>query len=379
VADDKDEGAGVPETMVAIRLHAPGGVAALALDRIETPRVGVGEALVRVHAAAITRGELEWPLDRLPAIPSYELSGTVAALGAEVSGLAVGDDVWALTGFDRDGAAGEYAAVPAAFLAPKPRTLGHVESAAIPLAGLTAWQGLFEHGRLSEGERVLIHGAAGGVGQFATQLARWRGAYVIGTASGAAVEDVRALGADEAFDRAVVHFEEAVVAVDLVFDTVGGETLARSDSVLREGGRIVSLVEEPPTALGERVEASHFVVEPNREQLIELARLVDAGSSAAGRLRLPARRCAQRVRARRAARQAREGGTRCSRRALRSRRFLLNHAAVSLVEPFVPLWRDELSPPTATAISHESRMTRQTLGANVVGARGARAGGDAAA
>jgi NADPH:quinone reductase-like Zn-dependent oxidoreductase len=167
--------------------------------------------------------------------------------------------------------------VPAAFLAPKPRTLGHAESAAIPLAGLTAWQGLFEHGRLRERERVLIHGAAGGVGQFATQLARWRGAYVIGTSSGAGLEDVRALGADEAVDRSAVLFEEAVAPVDLVFDTVGGELLARSARLLREGGRIVSVAEEPLAALSAHVEASYFVVEPSRDQLTELARLVDEG------------------------------------------------------------------------------------------------------
>ena len=263
--------------MRAIRLHAPGTVAALGFDRIEIPRVGAGQALVRVHAAAITRDELEWPVDRLPAIPSYELSGTIAALAPEVSELAVGDSVWSLTGFDRDGAAAEYTLVPVPFLAPKPSTLGHVESAAIPLAGLTAWQRLFEHGRLREGERVLIHGAAGGVGQFATQLARWRGAYVIGTSSGAA-EDVLALGANEAVDRAAVRFEEAVAAVDLVFDTVGGEVLARSPRLLREGTRIVSVAEEPPATVSERVEASYFVVEPSRDQLLELARLVDGGT-----------------------------------------------------------------------------------------------------
>jgi NADPH:quinone reductase-like Zn-dependent oxidoreductase len=263
--------------MSAIRLHAPASLDALALEQVEIPAVGPGEVLVRVRAAAITRGELEWPVDRLPAIPSYELSGTVAALGADVPDLAVGDPVWALTGFDRDGAAAEFTVVPAAFLAPKPHTLGHAESAAIPLAGLTAWQGLFEHGRLRERERVLIHGAAGGVGQFATQLARWRGAYVIGTSSGAGLEDLRALGADEAVDRSAVRLEETVAAVDLVFDTVGGEVLARSAQLLRDGGRIVSVAEEPPAALSERVEASYFVVEPSRDQLIELARLVDEG------------------------------------------------------------------------------------------------------
>ncbi len=269
--------ASASEMMSAIRLHAPGTVAALALDRIEIPRVGADDALVRVHAAAITRDELEWPVDRLPAIPSYELSGTIAALAGDVPDLAVGDAVWALTGFDRDGAAAEYTLVPVAFLAAKPRTLGHVESAAIPLAALTAWQGLFEHGRLREGERVLIHGAAGGVGQFATQLACWRGAYIIGTSSGA-VEDVLALGANEAVDRTAVRFENAVAAVDLVFDTVGGDVLARSADLLRERGRIVSVAEEPPAQISERVEASYFVVRPNRDQLVELARLVDEGT-----------------------------------------------------------------------------------------------------
>jgi NADPH:quinone reductase-like Zn-dependent oxidoreductase len=266
------------DRMSAVRLHAPGGPEALAIERVPVPQVDPGAALVRVHAAAITRDELEWPVDRLPATPSYELSGVIAALAPDVSDLAIGDEVWALTGFDRDGAAAEYALVPAAFLAPKPRTLGHVESAAIPLAGLTAWQGLFDHGRLREGERVLIHGATGGVGQLATQLARWRGAYVIGTSAGPAVEDVRALGAHEAVDRGAVPFEDAVEPVDLVFDTVGGEVLARSATPLREGGRIVSVAEEPPASVSERVEATYFVVEPSREQLVELARLVDDGA-----------------------------------------------------------------------------------------------------
>jgi NADPH:quinone reductase-like Zn-dependent oxidoreductase len=173
--------------------------------------------------------------------------------------------------------AAEYASVPAEMLAPKPHTLGHVESAALPLAGLTAWQALFDHGGLAEGERVLIHGAAGGVGQFATQLAHWRGAFVIGTASGTAVARARELGADEVVARTSVRLEDAVETVDLVFDTVGGEVLARSAAVLREGGRLVSVAEEPPVAVAEQVTASYFVVEPSRAQLVELARLVDEG------------------------------------------------------------------------------------------------------
>jgi NADPH:quinone reductase-like Zn-dependent oxidoreductase len=181
--------------------------------------------------------------------------------------------VYALTPFDRDGVAATYAAVPADLLAPKPATLGHVESAAIPLAALSAWQGLFDHGRLEAGERVLIHGAAGGVGHFATQLGRSRGAHVIGTASAASLDAVRELGAHEAFDS---RDTGDVEPVDLVFDTVGGELLRRSAAMLRPGGRLVSVAEEPPPA--ETVETTYFVVEPNRDQLVEIARLVDDGS-----------------------------------------------------------------------------------------------------
>ena len=251
----------IPASMWAIRLHPQ-----LVYERIETPTPGPGEALVRVYAAAITRDELEWPVGRLPAIPSYELSGVVVA----GEGVNVGDEVFALGAFDRDGAAAEYAVVPSQLLGPKPQAVAHVESASIPLAGLSAWQGLFDHGKLAPGERVLIHGAAGGVGSFAVQLARHRGAHVIGTTSSGGVETARALGADEVVDSTTTHFEDALDPVDLVFDTAGGDLLERSPAVLREGGRLVSIAEEPP---GESV---YFVVEPNREQLGELARLADA-------------------------------------------------------------------------------------------------------
>ena len=261
----------IPASMRAIRLHAPGGIDGLVDERVDTPRPGSGEALVRVHAAAITRDELEWPTDRLPAIPSYELSGVVSALGPGTGGVAPGDEVYALADFERDGAAAEFAVVPARLLAPRPRTLGHVESAAIPLAGLSAWQGLFDHGNLVAGERVLVHGAAGGVGSFAVQLARHRGAHVAGTASSGGVDVARELGADELVDNLTTRFEEVVEPVDLVFDTAGGELLARSPAVLRDGGRLVSIAERPS---GDGV---FFIVEPNRAQLVELAGLVDAG------------------------------------------------------------------------------------------------------
>jgi NADPH:quinone reductase-like Zn-dependent oxidoreductase len=255
--------------MLAVRLHTP-GLEGLALDEIETPQAKPGEALVEVHAAAITRDELDWPVDRLPAIPSYELSGVVAAVAGDVHGVGVGDEVYALTPFDRDGVAAEYAVVPASMLAPKPSTLDSVASAAIPLAALSAWQGLFDHGRLEEGERVLINGAAGGVGHLATQLARWRGAHVIGTASQNSQDAARDFGAHE-----VIESPETLAPVDLVFDTVGGELLRRAPVVLRPGGRLVS-VAEPPDVEG--IDAAYFVVEPNRDQLVEIARLADEGA-----------------------------------------------------------------------------------------------------
>ena len=205
--------------MLAVRLHADG----LRLEEIETPSPGPGEVLVRVRAAAITRDELEWPVDRLPATPSYELSGVVADSG---------DEVYALTPFDRDGVAAEYAVVPADVLAPKPLRLSHVEAAALPMGGLTAWQALFVHGRLARGERVLVTGASGGVGNIAIQLARHAGAVVV--ESGPA---------------------------DLVFDTRGGEVPA--------GERVVTIAEEMP-------DATYFIVEPDYEQLRELTELVDA-------------------------------------------------------------------------------------------------------
>jgi NADPH:quinone reductase-like Zn-dependent oxidoreductase len=277
VAQDK-EVTRIPTIMRAIRLHEPGGPESLVLDAVETPRPKSGEVLVRVHAAAITRDELQWPTDRLPAIPSYEFSGEVAAIGPDVNDVAIDDGVFTLSGFDRNGAAADFVAVPDGLLARKPRALDHVHSAAMPLAALSAWQGLFDHGRLETGQRVIIHGAAGGVGHFATQLARWRGAYVIGSASPANHEIVRGFGVDEAIDYHSNWYEDGVDPVDLVFDTVGGEALERSPMIVREGGRIVSVAEQPTQVSDKaRIEAVYFVVEPSREQLVELARLADAG------------------------------------------------------------------------------------------------------
>jgi NADPH:quinone reductase-like Zn-dependent oxidoreductase len=256
--------------MRVVRVRAPGGPEHLAVEQADRPRLGPGEALVRVHAAAITRDELDWVVDRLPAIPSYELSGVVEEVGRGVTGVAAGDEVFALTPFDRDGVAADYTALTADVLVARPRALGHAESAAIPMPGLTAWQGLFDHAGLAAGERVLIHGAAGAVGGLAVQLARTCAAHVIGTASAESLGLVRELGAHEALDAAT-RLEDAVAPVDVVFDTAGGERLRQSPPLLRPGGRLVSVAEQPPDG------GVFFIVEPNRDQLMSLARLAEVG------------------------------------------------------------------------------------------------------
>src|SRR5215471_16358131 len=220
--------------MLAARLTAPNR---LEITRADDPTPGPGGALIRVHAAAITRDELTWPLNRLPAIPSYEISGTVAALGPGANSLGLDDKVFALMPFDRDGGPAEYVVVPSGVVPSKPKTLDHIQSAAIPLAGLSAWQALFDHGGLQRGERVMVTGARGGVGHFAVQLARWAGAEVVDGGE-----------------------------ADLVFDTTGPAPIPGI-----RAGRIVSVAKEAPGVV-------YFIVEQNRDQLVTLARLADEGA-----------------------------------------------------------------------------------------------------
>src|SRR4051794_14754430 len=261
--------------MRVVRLLAAGGPEQIAVESADKPRPRPTEALVRVHAAAIPRDELQWRVDRLPAIPSYELSGVIEEVGAGVTGVADGDEVFALTPFDRDGVAADYAAVPADVLVPRPRAVGHAASAAIPLSALSAWQGLFDHGRLGADQRVLIHGAAGSVGGFAVQLARSAGAHVSGTTSAANLDFLLELGAHEVVDSAT-RFEDAVEPVDLVFDTVGGERLRRSVAVLRDGGGLVSGGGRRPEGGG------YLILGPNRDKLPSMG-----GPAQAGGLRPP--------------------------------------------------------------------------------------------
>ncbi len=274
--------------MKAVRMHARAGPEALVYEDAPTPSTAPDEALIRVQAAGTTPTEFTWNStfttadgkSRLPIIPSFEVSGTVEELGPNISDLAEGDEVYGLLNFWRDGAAAEYVAAKASDLAPKPKSLDHVATAAVPLSGLTAWQALFDHAHVSAGDRVLIHGAGGGVGTYAVQLARDRGAHVLATASAAKASFLRDLGADEVIDYAHARFEDRVRNVDAVIDTVGGDTLDRSWAVLRRGGVLVTIAGDAPesTAKAHRVRGVSFLVQPNRDQLSELARRIDAGT-----------------------------------------------------------------------------------------------------
>jgi NADPH:quinone reductase-like Zn-dependent oxidoreductase len=274
--------------MKAVRLHARGDPERMVFEEEPLPRLGPGDALVRVHAAAITPTELTWSAtwttrdgaDRLPVVPSHEVSGVVEAVGEHASGVAVGNPVYGLVDFWRDGAAAEYVAVPAADLAPKPPSIDHVHAAAVPLSGLTAWQALLDHAALSAGQRVLVHGGAGGVGAFAVQLARWRGAHVVATGSASDRDLLREVGVEDVIDYRTERFEARVRDVDVVLDTVGGDTLERSWSVIRPGGVLVTVAAPAPGSMPSRgdVRGDFFIVQPERDQLIELARLIDAGS-----------------------------------------------------------------------------------------------------
>jgi len=264
----------IPSTMPALRVHELGDPAAVREERLPTPSPADGELLIRVHAAAITRDELEWPEGRLPATPSYEFSGEVVALGASASDFAAGDAVYGMALFDRDGAASEYFAAPESVFARKPANVDDAAAATVPLPALSAWQALFDHGLLESGQRVLVHGATGAVGHFAVQLARRAGARVIATASSANLDAARGLGADEVIDRAT-PYESSLEPVDLVFDAAGGDAAERSAALVRPGGRLVSIISEPAQASG--ITSIFFIVEPNRDQLDQITELIELG------------------------------------------------------------------------------------------------------
>jgi NADPH:quinone reductase-like Zn-dependent oxidoreductase len=271
--------------MKAIRTYEPTGVSGLVFEEAPDPKPVFCDVLVKVAACGITHNELDWPIwtcraghQRTSVIPGHEVSGVVAALGFGTAGFAVGDEVFGLTDQLRDGAAAEYVAVEARNVAPKPRTVDHIHAAAVPRAGLTAWQALFDHGKLAQGQTVIIHGAGGAVGSAAVQLARWAGAEVIGTGRSHSRPLVTELGAGRFVALDADRLDDLAGRADLVFDTIGGEVLARSPALLRAGGTLVSVnAAEPPPAGRDDIRTVIFIQESSRAQLIELARLVDEG------------------------------------------------------------------------------------------------------
>jgi NADPH:quinone reductase-like Zn-dependent oxidoreductase len=275
-----------PEMMMALRAHARGGAEQLVYELAPVPSPGPGEAIVTVHAAAITFAELTWDLswttrdgqDRTPVIPSHEVSGTVAGLGSGASGPAVGDEVYALVEFDRDGAAAGYVTLPAAHLAARPQSVSHAEAATLPLAALTAWQALVDYAVLKPGEQVLVQGAAGGVGSYAVQLAAILGGIVTATGGARQRDFVLNLGATT-FMASGAGRTAAPPKYDVVIDTVGGDVLDASYEVTRRGGRLVTLSAPPSAekAADAGVHAVFFVVTPDTAELAQLAALVDEG------------------------------------------------------------------------------------------------------
>src|SRR5215217_754340 len=259
------------------------GTAGMKLVERPKPQPSINDVVVQVYASGFVNTELGWPStwtdrldrDRTPSIPGHELAGVVTALGYGTTGLSVGQRVFGLTDWSRDGTLAEYAAVEARNLAPLPGDVDFVVGASLPISGLTAWQGLFEHGRLRAGQSVLAHGAAGAVGSMVTQLAREFGAYVIGTGRAADRQAVLDFGAMEFVDLENDSLED-VGGVDLVFDVIGGDVQKRSAGLVRAGGTLVTVV-GPPEARPADGLAIDFVVESDRAQLSEIIQRVRDG------------------------------------------------------------------------------------------------------
>lgn len=273
-------------TMKAVRIHSYGGSDVLVYEDAPRPSIANDEILVCVHAAAIN--PVDWKIregylkqmlgHQLPVILGWDVSGIVEEVGSHVKDFQVGDAVYSRPDLTRNGAYAEYIAIRAAEVAAKPKSIAHIAAASVPLAGLTAWQALFDQANLLAGQTVLIHAAAGGVGTFAVQFAKWKGAHVIGTSS-RNQDFLRELGIDQVIDYQQTRFEDVVKDVDVVFDTIGGEVQDRSWQVLKKGGILVSIVSPPSkeTAATYGVTEKYFFLQPKAAQLTEIAGLIDAG------------------------------------------------------------------------------------------------------
>src|ERR1700719_937236 len=276
--------------MKAIRIHNYGGPEVLKYEDAPRPEPGEGEVLIRVHATSVNpidwkvrEGEMKdfWP-HKFPLILGWDLSGVVEELGRGVSRFKIGDEVYGLPDPTRGGAYADYIVVRETEFALKPNSLHHIRAAAVPLAALTAWQALFDTAQMQPGQRVLIHAGSGGVGHFAAQLAKWKGAYVFATASTKNQDLLRKLAVDERIDYTQQRFENVARDIDVVLDTIGGETQGRSWSVLKKGGTLVSLVQPPSEEKAKElgVRAAFLGAQPNGAQLAEIAKIIDSGKLA---------------------------------------------------------------------------------------------------
>jgi NADPH:quinone reductase-like Zn-dependent oxidoreductase len=273
--------------MHAIRIHKFGGPEVLEDDTIPLPVPRNDEILVRIVAASVNpvdgkirEGKFAKVNDEaLPVTLGRDLSGVVESCGPAAQGIAQGDTVFALLDYDR-GAYAQHVIVKPEEWARKPENLSHVEAAAVPLAALTAWQGMIDNGGLKSGQRVLIHGGAGGVGHLAIQIAKAKGAWVATTCSGEDLDFVRGLGADQAIDYKTETFEDRLADIDLVYDLIGGETQERSFKVLKQGGVLISTLQEPDKAkaLYKNITIAHYMARPDAGELSQIAGLLQKGS-----------------------------------------------------------------------------------------------------
>lgn len=273
--------------MKAIRVHQFGGPEVLKYEEAPRPVPAVDEVLIKVYASGMN--PVDWKMRaglaqslfpiKLPFIPGWDVSGEIEEAGSNILIYKKGDEVYGRPDVTRDGAYAEYVAVKASQINFKPKSIDHDKAAAVPLAGLTAWQGLFDYGHLEEKQKVLIHAAAGGVGSYAVQLAKWKGAYVIGTSSEENIDFLFDLGTDEAIDYKNEKFEDRLKDLDLVFDLIGGDTQERSLKVIKKGGRLITTVQpkyqEEAKAKGIHMEV--FMTKSLPEELEQLANLIDSG------------------------------------------------------------------------------------------------------
>ncbi len=273
--------------MKAIRIHEFGGPEVLRCEEAPQPVPAADEVLIKVHASGVNpidykiragNAKGKFPI-KFPLIPGWDVSGEIAQVGSEILNFRIGDEVYSRPDPTRDGTYAEYVVVKADQVNAKPKSIDHDKAAAVPLAGLTAWQGLFTHGELEAGQKVLIHGASGGVGTYAVQFAKWKGAYVIGTASEDNIDFLYELGADEVIDYNNENFEEVVKDVDLVFDLIGGDTQKRSLKVLKNGGRLITTVapESAEQAKAQNIHIENFMAKSLPGDLQQIADLIDSG------------------------------------------------------------------------------------------------------